>query len=252
MSYYRKKYRVINGKTYGPYWYKVRTVRRGRRVRQIIVDYLGKDGPVQRETVKEQFQEPDSNITKALHVYSSVKEWIVFDFETTGFGQDDKIIEAAFQRFSMENGKLIEGEKYHTLVDPQRYIPKPVVELTGIHPWNVKGKPIIEEILPDIKEFIKGSHLVAHNAKFDKRFLDREFEKVGYSKVKDERIIDTLDMSRKMYGSSERHNLNVCVDRERVGVDEEVFHAADFDVLMTAKVFVSMCKKLLRYRKKVN
>ncbi len=32
--------------------------------------------------------------------------------------------------------------------------------------------------------------------------------------------------------------------RERVGVGEEVFHAADFKVRMTAKVFVSMMGKV--------
>lgn len=248
MSYYRKKYRWINGKRYGPYWYKVRSVRHGRKVRQIIEEYLGKDGPVQKENIKEELQEPESNVTRALRLFTKIKHWIVFDFETTGFGKQDKIIEIAFQRFSMKNGKLEEGNKLHSLVDPQKQIPRLITELTGITNNDVSGKPTIDELIGDTQEFIQNEHLIAHNAKFDKRFLDREFNEAGFNLVPDKRIVDTLDMSRKIYGTSMRHNLNVCVDRERVETKKQ-YHSADFDVLMTARIFVSMCKKLKKQGK---
>ena len=130
----------------------------------------------------------------------------------------------------MENGVLVEGEDYHTLVDPQRWIPGPVQEITGITPGDVRGRPRIDDVIHEIEKFIGNSHLIAHNAKFDKRFLDREFSKAGIPLVDDGKVIDTLEMSRTLYGRGEKHSLNVCVERERVKIGEEGFHSADFDV----------------------
>ena len=111
-------------------------------------------------------------------------------------------------------------------------------------PSGGAGAAPIEDVIGDVREFIGRDHLIAHNAKFDKRFLDREYERAGYDLVSDEKVVDTLSISRALYGRSERHNLSVCVSRERVDVDEEGFHAADFDVRMTARVFVSMMGKV--------
>lgn len=60
----------------------------------------------------------------------------------------------------------------------------------------------------------------------------------------DGKVIDTLEISRTLYERDEKHNLNICVERERVRLGKEGFHSADFDVRMTAKVFVSMMGKV--------
>ena len=106
-------------------------------MKQRVLEYIGKDRPIESESVSEQLRERDSNLARGLRVFRDVRKWIVFDFETTGFGQEDKIIEVAFQRFRMENNQVVEGEDYHTLVDPERWILGPVQELTGITPGNV-------------------------------------------------------------------------------------------------------------------
>jgi len=100
----------------------------------------------------------------------------------------------AFQRFQLDGeGHLEEGEDYHTVVDPRRWIPPAVQELTGITSEDVRGKPCIEDVIHDVKKFIGLSYLVAHNAKFDKRFLDREFSRAGIPLVDDRRVIDSAE-----------------------------------------------------------
>ncbi len=41
----RAKWFTINGKTYGPYWYEVKSIRRGKKVIQKHIRYIGKEKP---------------------------------------------------------------------------------------------------------------------------------------------------------------------------------------------------------------
>ena len=91
----------------------------------------------------------------------------------------------------------------------------------GIIPGDVRGRPRIADVIHEINDFIGNSHLIAHNAKFDKRFLDREFSRAGIPLVDDGKVIDTLEISRTLYGRDEMHKLNTCVERERVKIGED-------------------------------
>ena len=46
--------------------------------------------------IRLQLRDRGSNLASGLRVFREVRKWIGFDFVTTGFGQDDRIIEAAF------------------------------------------------------------------------------------------------------------------------------------------------------------
>ncbi len=96
-------------------------------------------------------------------------EFTVLDFEATGGKPpDDRITEVAM--FRVKKGQVL--EEYSTLVNPGRKIPPYVVKLIGITNKMVKGYPQIEDVLPKILEFMRGSYLVVHNASGDLPFLD--------------------------------------------------------------------------------
>jgi DNA polymerase-3 subunit epsilon len=98
-------------------------------------------------------------------------EFTVLDFEATGGKPpDDKITEVA--SFRLKNGEVV--DEYSTLVNPGRKIPRYVVKLIGITDKMVAGERGIEEILPEILDFMRGSFLVVHNASGDLPFLDHE------------------------------------------------------------------------------
>ena len=61
-------------------------------------------------------------------------------------------------------GGEVLGE-FATLVDPGRSIPPQITILTGITDSMVYDAPQIGAVLPSFLEFIRGSVLVAHNAR---------------------------------------------------------------------------------------
>ncbi len=247
MNYFRKK--TIKGHDYN---YEVRSVRRGRKVRQIHVAYLGADISVHREYVREGISDRSSSISKGKRLYLSGKPFIVFDCETTGFqaGGGDKIIEVAFQKFRISEGKLESGKKFHSYVNPQRSIPWKISELTGIYPELVRKKPPIEGLIEHIAEFIGNFPIVGHNVSFDFRFLNHDLEANDHTPISDLRKIDTLSISRTMYGRRpsgvlDKHNLRVCSKRERVkSFSAKQYHSASHDVSVTAEIFHSMMSKV--------
>ena len=98
-------------------------------------------------------------------------EFTVLDFEATGGKPpDDKITEVAL--FRWKEGVVV--DEYSTLVNPERRIPRYVVRLIGITDQMVSGEPAIEDVLPGILKFMRGSMLVVHNASGDLPFLDHE------------------------------------------------------------------------------
>ncbi len=52
MAFIRSKYKNVNGKKYGPYYYLVENKRKGEKVRQKVLKYLGKDPNISEVPVK--------------------------------------------------------------------------------------------------------------------------------------------------------------------------------------------------------
>ncbi|MBM4174930.1 MAG: hypothetical protein FJ213_01995 [Ignavibacteria bacterium] len=94
--------------------------------------------------------------------------FVVCDVETTGLSpQRESIIEIALVK--IENLKIT--DKFSTLLNPQRFIPNYITEMTGIRNEDVINSPTFSNVSYKIQEFIGDSIFVAHNAKFDYNFL---------------------------------------------------------------------------------
>ena len=247
MAYFRKK--TIKG---NDYWYLVKGVRKGDKVHQKFVAYLGRDTPVERESVRRERKFKQSHVARGHLLYRTGQEFIVFDCETTGFSPEsgDKIIEVGFQKFRIEDGELVEGDVFHSYVNPKRSIPWKISELTGIKPDLVRDKPPIEGLIGHISEYIGDLPVVGHNVAFDFRFLNHDLSRNGRETVSEERIIDTLNISRVLYGRRpaeplDKHNLRHCAMRERsASFSLKEYHSASHDVTVTAEVFASMMGKV--------
>ncbi|WP_368170113.1 PolC-type DNA polymerase III [Aeromonas sp. R4-3] len=99
---------------------------------------------------------------------------VVLDFETTGLspGQGDRAIEIGAVR--IENGHI--SERFSALMNPGFNVSSFIEQYTGISNAMLKQAPPCGEVMADFVEFIGDDNLVAHNASFDKRFLDAEIE----------------------------------------------------------------------------
>ncbi len=103
-------------------------------------------------------------------VTSVPRTFIVFDFETTGLSATtDQIIEIGAIRVNQGSN---EHQTFQSLVKSDRPIGAETTRLTGITQTMLdeSGKDI-SEILPEFREFVGDSLMVAFNAPFDRSFL---------------------------------------------------------------------------------
>lgn len=111
----------------------------------------------------------------------------VLDFETTGLFPErhDRVIEVGLVLLSPEGSE--EG-RFETLVHPGRDLgPTHIHGVTGEH---VADAPRFEEIASSLLEVLGDRVIVAHNARFDTRFLLAEMARCGH----DLRAIDSITM----------------------------------------------------------
>ena len=168
-------------------------------------------------------------------------EYVVFDFETTGFNAagGDSIIEIGAVK--LKGGEII--EKYDKLIKPPNPISERITSVTSITNEMVADCPNEEEAISDFVKWTKDPPMVAHNAKFDTSFLEMAYKKYHLGEYKNT-VIDTLALSRLLDPDVSRHGLSAITKRYGVEFDEESHHRGDYDALATALVFHKMMKKL--------
>lgn len=132
------------------------------------------------------------------------------DIETTGTSSFyDRIIEIGILR--VENNNLVRS--FHTLVNPQKYLPREIELLTGINATDLENAPTFREIKEEILEIISDSYFVAHNVRFDYGFLKTEFKRENITFK--QKHFCTVKLSRLLYPSFSHHNLDSIIERFR-------------------------------------
>jgi DNA polymerase-3 subunit epsilon len=120
--------------------------------------------------------------------------YAVVDLETTGLrpGQSG-ICEIGAVRL---RGFEIDAE-FQTLVDPGRPLDAGASALTGLRSEQLRGAPRPPEAVRDFLAFAGDAVLVAHNARFDLAFLDRETERLTGSRI-GSAVLDTVRLARTL------------------------------------------------------
>lgn len=100
---------------------------------------------------------------------------LYLDTETTGTdGNNDKIIDLGYIIFDYDkqSGRILEiRTMFSQLEDPEEPLSEPVKSLTGYQDSDLVGKKIDWHQVT--KDFESVSLIIAHNAQFDRAFLDR-------------------------------------------------------------------------------
>lgn len=114
---------------------------------------------------------------------------IVLDTETTGLScAENELIEISAARL---RGREV-VDRFDTFVHPNGLIPPEITELTSITNADVAHAPRAEEAVAALEEFVQGSPVIAHNATFDRSFIESVKGGVRVSDI----WIDSLALSR--------------------------------------------------------
>ena len=197
------------------------------------------------EYIKRKRKREDENEEKELKSHDllikklklNIKREIIFDTETTGIGKTDKIVEISFI-------ELIDGVKtgrsFQSFFNPVIKISKGAYAVHKITDEDVKDSPLFKEKAEEIISFIGTSSLVAHNARFDMNFLNRELIEAGWQPYPCDRFIDTLKIAKHFY---EKNNSldNLCnrfeIDNRKRNNKEGGRHSAHEDTILLYHVY---------------
>ena len=96
--------------------------------------------------------------------------YVSIDLETTGLNpKRDRIIEIGAIR--VEQGQI--AEEFSTFVDPGRKLEERITELTGIRDEDLADAPQLDEVFPQLLEFMGELPLLGHRILFDYSFLKK-------------------------------------------------------------------------------
>lgn len=166
---------------------------------------------------------------------SGTKTFVAFDFETTGFYPPCKIIEIGAVKFIRGN----KAATFQSFINPMSKLPQNIIELTGIDDAMLSGADTFDIVLPRFLNFIGDYSLVAHNAPFDMKFLTHYSGILGYPV--NNRIIDTLKLSKACYPTLPCHKLGYLADY--LGVSQDTEHRALDDAMAAALIYLDCIKK---------
>jgi DNA polymerase III epsilon subunit family exonuclease len=159
--------------------------------------------------------------------------FVVVDLETTGLSpRSSRICEIGAQRI-----RALELEDaFETLVDPRAPLPAAVTSLTGIHPAALRGAPRAELAVRRLLAFAGEAAIVAHNARFDLAFLDREVERLTGRRIAAP-VVDTVWLARRLLGER-THRVGLAALAHFFGVLTEPCHRALPDARATAEILL--------------
>ena len=167
---------------------------------------------------------------------------VVFDFETTGMSPTygDRPIEVGAVR--IENERIV--DRFQELMNPGFRINGFIESLTGISNRLVAQAPPCETVMARFADWIGDVPLAAHNAGFDRKFLDAELALIGRSR--ENPMACTVLAARRLFPESPNHKLATLVGHLGICTDG-TFHRALADAEMTGQLWIAMTD-LLRER----
>ena len=168
---------------------------------------------------------------------------IVLDFETTGLSPDN-----ADRAIEIGAVKLVDGvvvDSFQELMNPGRKVNSFIENYTGISNEMLQTADDCETVMARFADFIEDFNLVAHNASFDKKFLDAEFNRINHQYAG--QFACSLLLSRRINQDAPNHKLGTLVDYHQLPNDG-VFHRALADATMTGHLWLHQLETIKQHQ----
>jgi len=161
--------------------------------------------------------------------------FVVVDLETTGLRPgSSRICEIGAVRVR----ELELEEEFELLVDPGMPVGPVITALTGLRDSDLRGSPHPAIAVRRFLEFAGDAVLVAHNARFDLSFLDRETERSTGARLAGP-VVDTVGLARRLLaGRTSRAGLTSLA--QFFGTAAQPCHRALPDAKATAEILVQL------------
>lgn len=165
---------------------------------------------------------------------------IVLDTETTGFEPHlgHRLVELA----CLEIEDFIPtGRSFHVYIDPERDMPPDAERVHGLSAAFLKGKPKFAdaEVCEAFLEFVADAPIVAHNATFDRNFVNYELGMINRAAPPDDQWVDTLELARKRFPGM-HNSLDALCRRFKISLNEREKHGALIDARLLAAVYLEL------------
>jgi DNA polymerase-3 subunit epsilon len=163
---------------------------------------------------------------------------IVLDTETTGLDPllGHRLVEIACVEIE---DCIPTGRTFHAYIHPERDIDPEAEQVHGISLASLQGKPKFSEVAGDLMAFIGEATLVAHNAAFDRAFLNAELQRLGQTPTTEARWVDTLGLAQKRFPGM-YNSLDALCRRFKISLAEREKHGAMIDTRLLASVYLEL------------
>lgn len=159
-------------------------------------------------------------------------EYVVLDVETTGLRPaSQRVIEVA--AISYRDGIAI--QRFETLCNPRKRLPKYIAELTGIRDIDLAEAPLFGMIAEELLQLIGSAVIVGHNVEFDLGFLNAELQRLDRPRLINERI-DTMGLAVGLLPKIRKPSLASIARELGLAPRSRDAHRAGADAALTGEV----------------
>lgn len=173
-----------------------------------------------------------------------MQAFVVIDFETTGLSPAHGARPTEVAAVLVRDGNI--HDRYQSLMNAGVYVPYMIEELTGISNDMVRAAPNVSTVMHEVAEFVGDYPLVAHNAAFDSKFWDAEFQRI--QRRRRQQFICSLLLARRVYPTAASYKLSALASN--LGLPgAKRYHRALADAEVTAHLLLDIKNTLQqRYR----
>ncbi|MFK4132104.1 DNA polymerase III subunit epsilon [Pseudomonas luteola] len=169
------------------------------------------------------------------------------DTETTGFDPEkmgDRIVEIG--AVELDAHRKPTGAIIHEYVDPLREVPEGARKVHGKTREDLielGNGQTFKNVIPALIEKLKGKTVIIHNAAFDIRFLDFEFEMHGFPKFSSMcEVFCTFKFASAKF-PGQRNSLDALCKRFGIENNDRELHGALLDSQLLAQVYLSLTRE---------
>ena len=166
---------------------------------------------------------------------------ICFDTETTGLSwrMGDRVVEIG----AVEMNEALEPvRRFQAYLNPQRSVPWSAYRVHGLSTEFLSDKPLFSDVADEFLAFVEGAEIIAHNAAFDRGFLNMELGRAGRPLLEDAgcTVTCTLRMARRVF-PHQSNTLDVLCTRLGVDRSSRTHHGA----LLDSEILCGVYRELL-------